>query len=123
MRSRDDTVPQACDLAQNMLHDNIVEPGNTARRSKILHDVTTAPPNPRFDRCGIPLLMVPTARELVAKMFNLVTDNNCDHGPNCPSRRHQSLHQLQWRSGAWHTKLNILLCGITTIIQSAQRGG
>jgi hypothetical protein len=44
-----------------------------ARRSKILHDVTTALPNTRSDRsAGILQLMVPTEEELVAKMFNVM---------------------------------------------------
>ena len=59
-----------CDLVQKMLHHNIVELEEMARRSKVLHIVTTALPNTRFDRSGILQLMVPTAKELVAKMFN-----------------------------------------------------
>jgi hypothetical protein len=60
-----------CDQAQNTIHHNIAELKDMARRSKILHarDVTTALPNTRFDRSGIPTA-ADTAKELVAKMFN-----------------------------------------------------
>ena len=44
---------------------------DTAQRSKILGDVTTALPNTRFQGSEILQLMVPRATELIAKMFNI----------------------------------------------------
>jgi hypothetical protein len=45
-----------------------------ARKAKVLHDATTALPNAQFDWSGILLLVVPTTKELVVKMFNEVCE-------------------------------------------------
>ncbi len=72
-------VMTPCDQTQNMLHHNIVEPGSIARKSKILHDVTTALPNIRFEWSGILRLMIPTSKGACYEdvQFRVTDDTDC----------------------------------------------